>query len=84
MLALTHSADMDWALSWGAALYSCYFVCSFPVVFWLDEELGVSDKGKPAGRWGLGRVVQSALAAGMMGFILLDLVAQFAIVDWPH
>jgi cycloeucalenol cycloisomerase len=74
-------ADMDWALSWGAALYSCYFICSFPMVFWLDEE-AIWTVSPP--RWGMGRVVQSALAAGMMGFILLDLVAQFVIVDWPH
>ena len=68
--------DLDWALSWGVALYSCYFVCSFPMVYWLDELPGVEHS------WSMRRVVESALSAGMMGFILLDIVAQFVIVDW--
>lgn len=29
--------DMSWALSKGALCYSCYFIASFPLVYWLDE-----------------------------------------------
>eukprot|EP01046_Picozoa_sp_COSAG06_P005575 COSAG06_NODE_250_length_19080_cov_6.483029_15_plen_76_part_00 len=29
--------DMDWALSKGAMCYACYFIASFPMVYWLDE-----------------------------------------------
>ena len=32
-------------------------------------------------KWSVARTVESALAAGMLGFILLDLVVQF-VVDW--
>jgi cycloeucalenol cycloisomerase len=66
-------ADMEWALSWGAALYSCYFMCSFPMVYGLDELPGME------ARWGLRRTLESALAAGMLGFICLDVVTQFVI-----
>eukprot|EP01062_Namystynia_karyoxenos_P067470 TRINITY_DN61434_c0_g1_i1.p1 TRINITY_DN61434_c0_g1~~TRINITY_DN61434_c0_g1_i1.p1 ORF type:complete len:317 (+),score=97.25 TRINITY_DN61434_c0_g1_i1:67-951(+) len=73
-------ADMDWALTWGAALYACYFIVSFPFVYGLDET--------PAQRWPLRRVAESALAASMLSFILLDLVTQFVIRRWadavPH
>jgi cycloeucalenol cycloisomerase len=67
-------ADMQWALTWGAAVYACYFVASFPMVQWLDETEGKL--------WHMRRVVENALAAGMIGFILLDLVCKYVIVDW--
>ena len=33
--------DMDWALSKGAMCYACYFIASFPMVYWLDEPSSV-------------------------------------------
>jgi cycloeucalenol cycloisomerase len=66
--------DMDWALSWGALCYACYFVPSFPVVFGLDES--------PRERWSLRRTTESALAAAMTTFLLLDAVTQYVVTDW--
>jgi len=65
-------ADMDWALTWGAAAYACYFVPTFPILQHLDEE---PDEPK----WTTRRVAESALAGSMVAFILLDLVCQFAL-----
>lgn len=67
--------DMDWALSQGAALYACYFVVSFPAVYGLDE-------CPAAPRWSLRRVCESALAAGMGSFILLDLACRYVVTGW--
>jgi hypothetical protein len=72
-------SNMHWALKWGAFLYSFYFIASLPIVYGLDEEV-IGRKG----RWGLQRVIQSSLAAGMVGFILLDLGIQFVITDWQQ
>ncbi len=58
--------DLPWALRWGALIYACYFVVSFPLVSRLDERAGEN--------WALGRTALEALAAGMLTFILLDLV----------
>jgi cycloeucalenol cycloisomerase len=66
--------DMDWALSWGALCYACYFVSSFPMVCGLDES--------PGERWSLRRTTESALAAAMMAFLLLDAVTQYVVTDW--
>ncbi|GBG33886.1 Cycloeucalenol cycloisomerase [Hondaea fermentalgiana] len=68
--------DMDWALTWGALCYSCYFVPSFPMVYGLDES---TDSSK---HWSLRRTVESAFAAAMVAFTLLDLVTQFVVTDW--
>jgi len=68
--------DMDWALSWGAMLYACYFVSSFPIVFPLDEHRGE--------HWTMWQTVQSALAAAMISFIMLDVSAQFLITEWKN
>jgi len=65
-------ADMDWALSWGAAAYACYFIPTFPIVQYLDE-----DPDEP--RWSMRRVLESALAGSMLAFILLDVVCQFGL-----
>jgi hypothetical protein len=68
--------DMDWALSKGALCYSCYFIASFPLVYWLDEpadsaEIRRSGRCSPAGsvpatveRWSVAKTVENALAAG--------------------
>mmetsp|Transcript_43430 Transcript_43430/g.69501 ORF Transcript_43430/g.69501 Transcript_43430/m.69501 type:complete len:307 (+) Transcript_43430:266-1186(+) len=66
--------EMEWALTWGALLYSCYFLASFPMVFNLDERKGQS--------WSLQRTVESACAAGMVAFLMLDVAAQFIITEW--
>jgi cycloeucalenol cycloisomerase len=58
--------DLAWALRWGALVYACYFIVSFPMVSQLDEA--------PNDRWTVGRTVVNALAAGMLTFILLDVV----------
>jgi hypothetical protein len=71
-------SNLHWALKWGAMLYSCYFIASLPIVYGLDEEVTYGGKG----RWSMQRVVQSSLAAGMVGFILLDLAIQFVVTDW--
>ena len=64
-------------------MYACYFIASFPLVYWLDEpQARPHGAGVYLSKWSLTKVVESALAAGMIGFILLDLVAQFVIVDW--
>ena len=61
---------MAWALRWGALFYyACYFVVSFPMVYRLDEG--------PGEDWTVGRTAIEALAAGMLTFILLDLVTKF-------
>ena len=96
---------MDFALGKGAACYACYFLASFPLVYWLDEPFDESNpwgKSRSGGasaphccclgprsvrdgkscKWSVARTVESALAAGMLGFILLDLVVQFVIKDW--
>ena len=61
--------DMTWALRWGALVYACYFIVSFPMVARLDEP--------PDDRWTVGRTVIDALAAGMLTFVLLDLVTAW-------
>jgi cycloeucalenol cycloisomerase len=66
--------NMTWALRWGALFYACYFVVSFPMVYRLDES--------PENRWTLGRVCLEALAAGMLTFLLLDLVTKLVGVPY--
>jgi cycloeucalenol cycloisomerase len=66
--------DLPWALRWGALVYACYFVVSFPMVSRLDEQ--------PGEEWTVGRTLIDALAAGMLTFILLDLVT--ACIGAPY
>jgi len=68
--------NMDWALTWGTLCYSCYFIASFPMVFPMDETKTTS--------WSLERTIESSLAASMLAFLLLDIVAQFVITDWKN
>jgi cycloeucalenol cycloisomerase len=56
--------DLAWALRWGALVYACYFIVSFPMVYRLDEP--------PDDDWTVGRTAIDALAAGMLTFVLLD------------
>ncbi len=66
--------DLGWALRWGALVYACYFVVSFPIVYRLDE--------RRDDVWTIPRTVTEALAAGMLTFILLDLVT--ACIGAPY
>jgi hypothetical protein len=61
--------DMNWALTWGASIYACYFLASFPMVKDLDEHE----------EWSVQKTVENALASSMIAFILLDLVCQFVV-----
>ena len=61
--------DLAWALRWGALVYACYFIVSFPMVARVDEP--------PDDRWTVGRTIIDALAAGMLTFVLLDLVTTW-------
>ena len=65
--------DMEWALGWGAVTYSCYFLASFPLVQHLDED------PDEATHWSMVRVWENSLAAGMIGFFLLEIAVQFVI-----
>lgn len=66
--------DIEYALTIGSTVYSCYFVSSFYFLYWMDEH-----KVK---RWSLEKTVESALASSMLSFILLDLVSQFVVTGW--
>ena len=72
--------DMNWALSKGALCYSCYFIASFPLVYWLDEpvsppehpidlarshRIGRSILPVDNERWSVAKTVENALAAGI-------------------
>lgn len=60
--------DLGRMLRWGSLVYACYFVVSFPMVYRLDE--------RPEDDWSPGRTAAEALAASMLVFLLLDLVAR--------
>ena len=64
--------DMDFALSYGAWIYACYFIASFPMVARLDEDTQ---------RWTFWYTVQNAFAAGSISFVLLDLVCSYVITE---
>jgi cycloeucalenol cycloisomerase len=59
--------DLAWMLSYGSGFYACYFLVSFPFAVRIDEEEGDN--------WPLSKVIIEALAASMVAFFLLDLVA---------
>ena len=64
-------ADMNWALTWGAGIYACYFVVSFPMVKDLDET--------SQDIWSLEKTIENSLAATGLGFVVLDLFCQFVV-----
>lgn len=67
-------SDMNWALSWGAGIYACYFLASFPMVKEIDET--------PEKIWTISKTVENALAASMIAFILLDLFCAHVVPDY--
>ena len=67
MATAFYYTKLDAMLAYGSAVYSLYFIVSFPVFYFLDEN---ADK-----RWDLWRVSAAGLAASMLVFYLLDAAA---------
>ena len=61
--------DLNRMLSIGSITYSCFFITSFPIFYWLDEKLNDT--------WGLIRTTAAALSASMLTFFLLDLWTKY-------
>ena len=59
---------METMLAYGSAIYATYFIVSFPIYYFIDE-----DRAKP---WGLLQVVAAGLSASMLTFFLLDFIAR--------
>ena len=55
-------------LTYGSAVYACFFITSFPIFYFLDET--------ESARWSLKQTVAAALAAAMLTFWLLDLLTH--------
>ncbi len=60
---------MDMMLAYGSVFYSLYFIGSFPVFYFLDE-----DRNHP---WSVRTTVLAALAVSMIVFYLLDFWTKF-------
>lgn len=61
--------DLNRMLAIGSITYSCFFITSFPIFYWLDEKLDDT--------WGLIRTTAAALSASMLTFFLLDLWTKY-------
>lgn len=61
--------DLNRMLAIGSITYSCFFITSFPIFYWLDEKLNDT--------WGLIRTTAAALSASMLTFFLLDLWTKY-------
>lgn len=59
-------ADKSRMLMYGSLFYACYFLVSLPLLGRLDEPAGA--------RTSLGQTILSSLAAGMLVFIILDVL----------
>ncbi|QHS10069.1 hypothetical protein [Sinimarinibacterium sp. NLF-5-8] len=59
---------MELMLRYGSAIYATYFLASFPIYYFLDEDR--------ARRWSLWQTVAGALSASMLTFYLLDFAAR--------
>jgi cycloeucalenol cycloisomerase len=59
---------MDVMLRFGSAIYATYFVASFPIWYFIDEEV--------ERRWTVLQTASAAMSASMITFYLLDLSAQ--------
>jgi cycloeucalenol cycloisomerase len=60
---------MDVMLRYGSAIYATYFVASFPIWYFIDEDV---EK-----RWTASQTASAAMSASMITFYLLDISAQF-------
>jgi cycloeucalenol cycloisomerase len=61
--------DLDRMLAYGSITYSCYFIASFPIFYFLDE--------KADDNWGWIRTAAAGLSAGMLTLLLLDLWTRY-------
>jgi cycloeucalenol cycloisomerase len=59
---------MDVMLRFGSAIYATYFVASFPIWYFIDEEV--------ESNWGLWQTASAAMSASMITMYLLDFSAQ--------
>lgn len=61
--------NMPAMLKFGSLIYATYFVVSFPIYYYLDEN--------PAAPWDIFKVAAASLSASMLVFYLLDLCAHW-------
>jgi cycloeucalenol cycloisomerase len=59
---------MDIMLAYGSAVYAIYFVASFPIFYFLDE-----DKNRS---WSVLQTIAASLSASMLTFYMLDIAAH--------
>lgn len=64
MTTTFYYTNMDAMLAYGSAIYALYFIASFPIYYFLDE-----DGNK---RWDLMKVCGAGFSASMLTFYLLD------------
>jgi cycloeucalenol cycloisomerase len=60
---------MDIMLAYGSAIYAIYFICSFPIYYFIDEHANK--------KWTLLQVIAGGLSASMLTFYGLDFTAHF-------
>ena len=60
--------NMDAMLAYGSIIYATYFIGSFPIFYFLDEDQGE--------KWNLVKVCAAGLSASMIVFYLLDICAH--------
>ena len=61
--------DIPRMLAYGSAIYATYFIASFPIYYFIDEQR--------ERRWTLLQVVAGGLSASMLTFYLLDIAAHW-------
>ena len=59
---------MDLMLAYGSAIYAIYFVCSFPIYYFIDEN---SEK-----KWSLWQTLSASCCASLLTFYGLDIAAH--------
>ena len=59
--------DMERMLAYGSLFYALYFIASFPIFYYIDEERGEN--------WSLTKTTAAALSASMIMLFLLDFAA---------
>lgn len=69
MADMFYYQDLPRMLAYGSIVYTCFFITSFPIFYFLDE--------KPGARWSLLQTAGGALAASMLTFFLLDMITRF-------
>ena len=69
MADLFYYEKMDLMLKYGSMIYATYFIASFPIYYFIDE-----DKNKP---WSLWQVASGALAASTLTFFMLDFAVHW-------